>query len=111
MQISGLIDAVVKEHQLDALIAPTRSPAWTTDLVFGDSWNSTFVSSSTPAAVAGYPGITIPMGQIHGLPIGVYLFGLPYTEADLVGFAYALEQKLVAWQAPGFRVTVEIQPE
>jgi amidase len=107
--MAKLIDDVMREHDLDALIAPTRSPAWTTDLVYGDSWDRTRVSSSTPAAVSGYPAITIPMGQIHGLPVGVGFFGLPYTEDKLIGFAYALEQELDAWSPPDFRSSVEMR--
>jgi len=108
--VSGLIDAVMQEHDLDALIAPTNSPAWSTDLVYGDRWSG-FVGSSSPAAVSGYPAITIPMGEIHGLPIGVSLFGLPYTESDLIAFAYALEQKLDARQPPRFSSSVDIDVE
>lgn len=106
--MAKLIDGVMNEHDFDALIAPTRSPAWTTDLVYGDSWDRSRVSSSTPAAVSGYPAITMPMGQIQGLPVGVSFFGLPYSEPELIGYAYALEQKLGAWSPPDFRPSVEM---
>jgi len=106
IQVAKIIREVMKEHELDAIIAPTNGPAWTTDLVSGDRWGSDSVSSSSLAAVSGYPAITIPMGAIHGLPIGVSLFGLPYTEADLIGFAYALEQELGASLKPSFQPAI-----
>ena len=111
LQVSALIDAVMKEHDLAAIIAPTNGPAWTTDWVNGDRWGSDSVSSSSLAAISGFPSITIPMGEIHGLPIGVSLFGLPYTEADLIGFAFALEQQLGARENPGFPRTLESHPD
>jgi len=105
--VAKLIDEVMREHELDALIAPTNGPTWTTDLVNGDSWGSQSVSSSSAAAISGYPAITIPMGEIHGLPIGLSFLGGPYTEGDLLGFAYALEQKLGAVRTPSLRADVE----
>jgi amidase len=110
-QIAKAVDAVMKEHALDALIAPTNSPTWTTDLVNGDHWGGNTVGSSGPAAISGYPSITLPMGEIHGLPIGVSLFGLPRTEADLIALAYELEQQLDAWKPPSFRQSVELDSE
>ena len=108
VQVARSVDAAMKKHDLKALIAPTNSPTWTTDLVNGDHWGSSTVSSSGPAAISGYPAITLPMGEIHGLPVGVSLVGLPYTEADLIGLADALEQELDAWRPPDFRSTVEL---
>ena len=104
--VSKLIDKVMQEKDLDAIIAPTNGPTWTTDLVNGDHWSGNSVSSSSAAAVSGYPAITIPMGEIHGLPIGLSLLGLPYTEAELAAFAYALEQKMEARREPDFSWTV-----
>lgn len=104
--VSKLLDQVMHENDLDAIIAPTNGPTWTTDLVNGDHWSGNSVSSSSAAAVSGYPAITIPMGEIHGLPIGLSLLGLPYTEAELAAFAYALEQKLEARREPDFSQTV-----
>ena len=66
------IDAVMKKHRLDALVAPTGSPAWPTDLINGDHFLG---ASSTPAAVAGYPNITVPAGQVEGLPVGISFIG------------------------------------
>ena len=66
------IDRVMDENHLDAIIAPTGSPAWTTDWINGDNYH---ISSSSPAAWAGYPNISVPMGNIHGLPVGLSFFG------------------------------------
>ncbi len=83
------IDAVMIKHRLDALIAPTGGPAWTTDLVNGDHFTG---GSSTPAAVAGYPNVQVPAGYVYGLPVGISFFGRAYTEAKLIRLAYAYEQ-------------------
>ncbi|HDR50182.1 MAG TPA: amidase, partial [Mariniphaga anaerophila] len=66
------IDAVMEEHNLDAIIAPTNGPAWNIDWVNGDHFSG---SSSAPAAISGYPNITVPMGFVHGLPAGISIFG------------------------------------
>jgi amidase len=83
------IDAVMTRHRLDALVAPTGGPAWTTDLVNGDHFSG---GSSSPAAVAGYPSVTIPAGFVHGLPVGISFFGRAFTESKLIPLAYAYEQ-------------------
>jgi amidase len=83
------IDAVMSRLRLDAIVAPTGSPAWPTDLINGDHFVG---ASSTPAAVAGYPSITVPAGFAHGLPVGVSFIGRPWTEANLISLAYAYEQ-------------------
>lgn len=93
------IDRVMKEHNLDAFIAPTGSPAWKTDLVNGDSYT---VSSSSPAAIAGYPNITVPMGFVDGLPVGISFFGRAWSEPLLVGIAYSFEQGTKYRTAPQF---------
>ena len=93
------IDAVLKEHHLDALIAPSNGPAWTTDPINGDRYLG---SSSSPAAVAGYPNITVPAGYIGGLPVGISFFSTAYQEATLLKFAYAFEQATQVRQAPKF---------
>jgi len=84
------IDGVLLEHELDALIAPTRGPAWMTDNVSGD--HSSGISSSSLAAISGYPSVTIPAGDILGLPIGISFFGAEFSDAQMIRFAYALEQ-------------------
>jgi len=83
------IDAALRAHQLDVLVAPTGGPAWITDLVNGDAFTG---SSSTPAAVAGYPSITVPAGALHGLPIGISFFAGAWAEPTLLRIAYAYEQ-------------------
>lgn len=83
------LDQVLKDQRLDAVIAPTSGPAWLTDYINGDAESADF---SSPAAVAGYPHITVPAGFVHGLPVGLSLVGSAYSEARLIGFAYAFEQ-------------------
>lgn len=83
------IDKVMDENKLDAIMAPTGAPAWKTDRTNGDSFH---VSSSSPAARAGYPNITVPMGVIEGLPVGVSFFGRAWSEGVLLEIAYAYEQ-------------------
>ncbi len=83
------IDALMKKHKLDAIIAPTGGPAWKIDLINGDHFGG---DSSSMAAVAGYPSITVPMGFIHELPVGVSFFGKAFSEPALISIAYAYEQ-------------------
>ena len=98
------IDRVVSEQRLDAIVAPTGGPAWVIDLVNGDHFGG---SSSTPAAVAGYPNITVPAGFIHGLPVGLSFFGRPFSEGRLIGLGYAFEQETQHRRAPLFRPSVD----
>jgi amidase len=83
------IDFVLRAHHLDAIVAPTGSPAWTTDLVNGDHFTG---ASSTPAAVAGYASITVPAGQAFGLPVGMSFIGGAWSEPTLIALAYSYEQ-------------------
>jgi len=91
------IDAVMVKHKLDALVAPTGGPAWTTDLVNGDHFTG---GSSTPAAVAGYPNVQVPAGYVYGLPVGISFFGRAFSEPKLVRLAYAYEQASKHRQPP-----------
>ncbi|MFQ5982263.1 MAG: amidase family protein, partial [Woeseiaceae bacterium] len=84
------IDDALSEYDLDALIAPTNSPAWMTDHVNGDV--AFGVSSSTLAAVSGYANITVPAGFVSGLPIGMSFIGTAFSEKTLIEIAYAFEQ-------------------
>jgi len=95
------IDAVMKQHKLDALIAPTGSPVWTTDLVNGDHYVGGYSSAS---AVAGYPHITVPAGMAFGLPIGLSFFAGAWSEPALLKYAFAFEQATKARRKPGFAV-------
>jgi len=91
------IDAALSKNKLAALVALTGGPAWTTDLVNGDHYLG---SSTTPAAVAGYPSITVPAGQVFGLPVGISFFGAAWSEASLIKYAYAFEQATHHRKAP-----------
>jgi len=93
------IDAVMIKHRLDALVAPTGGPAWTTDLVNGDHFSG---GSSSPAAVAGYPNVQVPAGFVHGLPVGVSFFGRRFTDATLIRIAHAYEQATKHRRPPRF---------
>lgn len=99
------IDAVLKEQKLDALIAPTGSPAWLTDCVDGDHFTGGYSSAS---AVAGYPHITVPAGYVFGLPVGLSFFAGAWSEPTLIRLAYAFEQATMARHAPEFAPTVKL---
>lgn len=93
------IDQLLQENQLDAILGPTGGPAWTTDLVNGDHFGG---GSSSPAAQAGYPNISLPAGYVHGLPVGLSLFGTAFSESTLIRLAFAYEQASQHRKAPGF---------
>jgi amidase len=97
------LDAVMTRHRLDAIVAPTNGPTWVTDHVNGDRFTG---GSSSPAAVSGYPSITVPMGQLHGLPIGLSFIGRAWSEPTLITLAYAFEQATKARKAPTFPASV-----
>jgi len=99
------IDATLQEHNLHAIVAPTGQPAWFIDYVNGDGICGPD-SCSTPAAVAGYPHITVPAGLVRGLPVGISFIGAAYTEATLIRLAYAFEQATQRRQAPQFLPTI-----
>jgi amidase len=93
------IDKIMNENKLDAIISPTGSPAWKTDLINGDNGR---ISSSSYAAVSGYPNITLPMGFIDGLPVGISIFGRAWSEPVLLEIAYSYEQGTRHRKAPRF---------
>lgn len=97
------IDAVMNEHKLDALIAPTGGPAWLTDLLNGDHYTGGY---STPSAVAGYPNINVPIGFISGLPVGLSIFGRAWSEPTLLRIAYSYEQATKYRRPPKFIPTL-----
>jgi amidase len=94
------IDAVMTKNRLDALIAPTQGPVWPIDLVNGDGGGGG--SFTQPAAVAGYPHITVPMGLVQGLPVGLSFVGRAWTEPTLLKLAYAYEQASKMRRPPTF---------
>jgi len=101
------IDATMDRHRLDALVAPTQGPAWLIDWVNGDSDAG---GCSTPAAVAGYPHVTVPMGQVRGLPVGLSFLGRAWSEARLLALAFGYEQASRARRPPTFAVSAALPP-
>jgi amidase len=93
------IDRVMDDNGLNAIIAPTGSPAWKTDLENGDTFK---MGSSSPAAQAGYPNITVPMGFVDRLPVGISIFGRAWSEPVLIEIAYAYEQATLHRRKPEF---------
>ena len=100
------IDATVAKYKLDAIVAPTQGPADLIDLVNGDAGGRG--SFTSPAAVAGYPHVTVPMGFVHGLPVGVSFVGPAWSEATLLKLAYAFEQAAPARRKPSYALTVDL---
>ena len=100
------IDATVAKYKLDAIVAPTQGPAWLIDLVNGDAGGGG--SFTAPAAVAGYPHVTVPMGLVRGLPVGLSFVGRAWSEARLLGLAYAFEQAAPARRKPTFAPSVPV---
>jgi amidase len=99
-----IIDSIMDEHRLDAIFAPSGGPAHRTDLVHGDRDTG---GSSTPAAIAGYPNITVPAGFSHELPMGISFFGRAYSEATLLKIAFGFEEVQQARKAPRFIRSIE----
>ena len=91
------IDKMMDKNKLDVLIAPTGSPAWKTDMVLGDHFVG---GSSSLAAISGYPAITVPMGFIEGLPVGITFFGRAWSEPVLLEAAYSYEQATLHRRPP-----------
>ena len=99
------IDAVMAEQDLDAIVAPTEGPAWTTDLINGDRF---IMGSSSPAAIAGYPSITVPMGFFTELPVNVSFWGRAWSEPELMAMAFAFETETRHRRPPRFIPTLDI---
>lgn len=97
------LDPPFARHRLDALVAVAGGPAWPIDLVNGDRYTG---GGGTYAAVAGYPAITVPAGDVHGLPIGLLFMGRPWSEGRLIELAFSFEQATRARKPPAFRSSV-----
>jgi amidase len=97
------IDAVMEAHQLDALVTPTGAPGWKIDLIDGDHHLG---GSSGPAAMAGYPAVSVPAGHVQGMPVGITFMGRAFSEPKLIALAHAYEQATHARRAPGFATTL-----
>ncbi len=98
--IRKFIDDLLSENKLDALCGPATGPAWCIDLINGDHW--TGYGAYGPAATTGYPSITVPMGFLNELPIGISFFGRPFDEQGLLAIAYAYEQVSQNRMSPKF---------
>jgi len=101
------IDAAMRKYKLDAIVVPSGGPAWMIDLANGDAINWE-VESTSPAAVAGYPHITVPAGYIFGLPVGISFFAKAWQEPTLIKFAYAFEQATQIRRQPKFLPTADL---
>ena len=96
----AILTEVMQSNRLDALAGITMGPACAIDMLYGDRYSADFLTQ--PAAMAGYPHISVPMGQMFALPVGLSLFGTPYSEANLIRMAYAFEQATGHRQPPMF---------
>jgi amidase len=102
------ISRLLSSERLDFIVAPTTGPSWRIDIVAGDQFSASF---STLPAVSGYPHLTVPMGSIQGLPVGLSFIGAPWTEGALLAAGYAFEQRAHAFQRPAFKATLEVEGE
>jgi amidase len=104
----ALLDSTLTAYRLDALIRPTAEPAFRVDTVRGDSIGG---SASGEPAMAGYPHLTVPMGQVRGLPVGVSFMGAKWDDARILALGYAYEQASHRIMAPRFLPSIEESPE
>jgi len=96
-----ILDSVFYDNNLDAICGITAGPACSIDMIYGDRWGG--YGLTTPAAVSGYPHITVPSGKVYDLPVGLSFFGTAYSEPKLIGLAYAYEQASKKREKPEFK--------
>jgi amidase len=101
-----VLDKLMRDHKLDAFVAPTGGPPWLIDPILGDT--TVGPPTTTMPAVAGYPHVTVPMGWTFGLPLGLSFFGKPWSEGKLLGYAYAYEQATKHRQPPRYLPTAKL---
>jgi amidase len=99
----SILDTVFQENKLDAICGITMGPSCSIDVIYGDKWGD--YSLTSPAAMSGYPHITVPCGQAYDLPIGLSFFGTPYNEGELIGLGYAYEQASKKRTKPSFKAS------
>ena len=102
------LDTALERDHLDALVAPTSGPAWRVDVVDGDHFPGSF---STLPAVSGYPHLTVPMGQVRGMPVGLSFVGPAWSDGRLLAFGYAFQETGMRFIPPTFRTSVEDDPD
>ena len=103
------IDQVLRDNNLDAIVAATANISWATDLVNGD--RPSFFGASTPPAIVGYPIISVPMALVKGLPLGISFFGTAFSEPTLIKLASGFEQVTKARSAPKFIAEIGLNPQ
>jgi amidase len=96
-----MLDDLIAKNRLDAICGLTMGPACSIDVVYGDRWGDVFLT--LPAAVTGYPHISVPCGTVYELPVGLSFFGPPYSESALITIAYAYEQAAKSRVIPKFK--------
>ncbi|MCF0070581.1 amidase [Dyadobacter sp. CY261] len=102
--VANSLNELFDKNKLDALCGPSTGPSWCIDLVNGDFW--TGYGSYGPAALSGFPSVTLPMGLLNGLPLGISFLGKAFREPELISIAYAYEQVSKNRVAPGFKKSV-----
>ncbi len=102
-----ILDGLLRDNNVDALIAPTLGPAWTTDIVNGDHFIAAQMPASSLPAISGYPHVTVPMGLVDGLPVGLSFAGAAWSDATLLSFAFAYESRANARVPPTYARSVE----
>jgi amidase len=98
-----ILNEVMAQYSLDAICGITMGPSCSIDTIYGDRWGT--YSLTSPAAMSGYPHITVPCGQVYELPVGLSFFGKPYTEGLLISLGYAYEQATKKRAVPQYKVS------